>query len=140
MPSLYSWSCKRSYKNGFVWSHEEENDVIHQCEGAEYVLKGSGLIEMTCGDDEEEEEEEDYFDEKRSNSKIETLFKENQVDMFMSLDARRVHSTWVEFGSAKCGLAEEEREEEEEEEEEEEKAVRGKCLPRKKFSSKQGKK
>ncbi|KAL0448598.1 UNVERIFIED_CONTAM: protein UPSTREAM OF FLC [Sesamum latifolium] len=45
MPSLYSWSCKRSYKNGYVWNDLGENDVIYPSEGAEYVLKGSELIE-----------------------------------------------------------------------------------------------
>ncbi|KAF7135309.1 hypothetical protein RHSIM_Rhsim08G0009300 [Rhododendron simsii] len=44
MPSLYSWSCKRSYKNGYVWNDLGENDVIYPSEGAEYVLKGSELI------------------------------------------------------------------------------------------------
>ncbi|PSS36705.1 Protein UPSTREAM OF FLC like [Actinidia chinensis var. chinensis] len=44
MPSLYSWSCKRSYKNGYVWNDLAENDIIHPSEGAEYVLKGSELI------------------------------------------------------------------------------------------------
>ncbi|RWR93021.1 protein UPSTREAM OF FLC-like protein [Cinnamomum micranthum f. kanehirae] len=45
MPSLFSWSCKRSYKNGYVWNDLSENDVIHPAEGAEYVLKGSEVIE-----------------------------------------------------------------------------------------------
>ncbi|XP_052190637.1 protein SOSEKI 2 isoform X2 [Diospyros lotus] len=45
MPSLYSWSCKRSYKNGYVWNDLSENDIIYPSEGAEYVLKGSELIE-----------------------------------------------------------------------------------------------
>ncbi|KAK6150443.1 hypothetical protein DH2020_015375 [Rehmannia glutinosa] len=45
MPSLYSWSCKRSYKNGYVWNDLAENDIICPSEGAEYVLKGSELIE-----------------------------------------------------------------------------------------------
>ncbi|PIN26748.1 hypothetical protein CDL12_00467 [Handroanthus impetiginosus] len=45
MPSLYSWSCKRSYKNGYVWNDLSENDAIYPSEGAEYVLKGSQLIE-----------------------------------------------------------------------------------------------
>ncbi|KAK4430592.1 protein UPSTREAM OF FLC [Sesamum alatum] len=45
MPSLYSWSCKRSYKNGYVWNDLSENDVIFPSEGgAEYVLKGSELV------------------------------------------------------------------------------------------------
>ncbi|KAK6923737.1 Protein SOSEKI [Dillenia turbinata] len=46
MPSLYSWSCKRSYKNGYVWNDLSVNDMIYPSEsdGAEYVLKGSELI------------------------------------------------------------------------------------------------
>ncbi|XP_050204879.1 protein SOSEKI 2 [Mercurialis annua] len=45
IPSLYSWSCKRSYKNGYVWNDLTENDVIYPSDGAEYVLKGSELVE-----------------------------------------------------------------------------------------------
>ncbi|XP_009766935.1 protein SOSEKI 2-like [Nicotiana tabacum] len=45
LPSLYSWSCKRSYKNGYVWNDLAENDFICPSEGAEYVLKGSEIIE-----------------------------------------------------------------------------------------------
>ncbi|XP_020258590.1 protein UPSTREAM OF FLC, partial [Asparagus officinalis] len=44
MPSLYSWSCKRSYKNGYVWNDLSENDVIYPADGAEYVLKGSEIV------------------------------------------------------------------------------------------------
>ncbi|KAL1569615.1 protein SOSEKI 2-like [Salvia divinorum] len=47
MASLYSWSCKRIYKNGYVWNDLAQNDVIYPSEGAEYVLKGSELIEGT---------------------------------------------------------------------------------------------
>ncbi|XP_047326492.1 protein SOSEKI 2-like [Impatiens glandulifera] len=46
MPSLYSWSCKRSYKNGYVWNDLGENDVVYPSEpegGAEYILKGSEI-------------------------------------------------------------------------------------------------
>ncbi|KAK6238027.1 hypothetical protein QUC31_003496 [Theobroma cacao] len=45
MSSLYSWSCKRSYKNGYVWNDLADNDIIHPSDGAEYVLKGSELVE-----------------------------------------------------------------------------------------------
>ncbi|KAG9451598.1 hypothetical protein H6P81_011563 [Aristolochia fimbriata] len=45
MVSLFAWSCKRSYKNGYVWNDLSENDVIYPAEGAEYVLKGSELID-----------------------------------------------------------------------------------------------
>ncbi|KAI4334330.1 hypothetical protein L6164_019039 [Bauhinia variegata] len=45
MASLYSWSCKRSYKNGFVWHDLCEDDLILPAHGNEYVLKGSELFE-----------------------------------------------------------------------------------------------
>ncbi|KAJ0083196.1 hypothetical protein Patl1_30858 [Pistacia atlantica] len=45
MASLYSWSCKRSYKNGFVWHDLSENDFIYPAHGQEYVLKGSELLD-----------------------------------------------------------------------------------------------
>ncbi|MCL7022571.1 hypothetical protein MKW94_006175 [Papaver nudicaule] len=45
MPSLFSWSCKRSYKNGYVWNDLSDNDIIYPADGAEYILKGSELIE-----------------------------------------------------------------------------------------------
>ncbi|KAH0451893.1 hypothetical protein IEQ34_019192 [Dendrobium chrysotoxum] len=44
MPSLFSWSSKRSYKNGFVWNDLSENDIIYPADGAEYILKGSEII------------------------------------------------------------------------------------------------
>ncbi|KAJ1388995.1 Upstream of FLC [Sesbania bispinosa] len=44
MASLYSWSCKRSYKNGFVWHDLSEDDIILPAHGNEYVLKGSELF------------------------------------------------------------------------------------------------
>ncbi|CAA7027160.1 unnamed protein product [Microthlaspi erraticum] len=45
MPSQYAWSCKRSYRNGFVWNDLAENDVIYPSDCAEYVLKGSEIAE-----------------------------------------------------------------------------------------------
>ncbi|GAB4850742.1 hypothetical protein Ancab_030043 [Ancistrocladus abbreviatus] len=45
MASMYSWSCKRSYKNGFVWHDLCEDDLIFAAHGNEYVLKGSEIIE-----------------------------------------------------------------------------------------------
>ncbi|XP_038893572.1 protein UPSTREAM OF FLC [Benincasa hispida] len=44
MASAYSWSSKRSYKNGFVWHDLSENDFIYPLHGKEYVLKGSELL------------------------------------------------------------------------------------------------
>lgn len=45
MASIYSWSCKRSYKNGFVWHDLCEDDLILPAHGNEYVLKGSELFD-----------------------------------------------------------------------------------------------
>lgn len=45
MPLQYSWSCKRNYKSGYVWYDLALNDIIHPAEGAEYILKGSELVE-----------------------------------------------------------------------------------------------
>lgn len=45
MTSMYSWSCKRSYKNGFVWHDLCEDDLILPAHGNEHVLKGSELFE-----------------------------------------------------------------------------------------------
>ncbi|XP_010243223.1 PREDICTED: protein UPSTREAM OF FLC [Nelumbo nucifera] len=50
MPSMYSWSCKRSYKNGFVWHDISEDDLILPAHGNEYVLKGSELFEESHSD------------------------------------------------------------------------------------------
>ncbi|CAO2824919.1 unnamed protein product [Amaranthus hypochondriacus] len=47
MPSHYSWSSKRSYKNGYVWHDLEENDLIHPVHGGEYILKGSEILVET---------------------------------------------------------------------------------------------
>ncbi|KAL9684336.1 hypothetical protein QQ045_021772 [Rhodiola kirilowii] len=44
MVSMYSWSSKRSYKNGFVWHDLSEDDYIHTVHGQEYVLKGSEIL------------------------------------------------------------------------------------------------
>ncbi|KAG8644676.1 hypothetical protein MANES_11G152200v8 [Manihot esculenta] len=50
MASMYSWSCKRSYKNGFVWHDLCEDDLILPAHGNEYVLKGSELFEENNSD------------------------------------------------------------------------------------------
>ncbi|XWS53342.1 hypothetical protein CRYUN_Cryun11dG0148800 [Craigia yunnanensis] len=50
MASLYSWSCKRSYRNGFVWHDLSEDDLILPAHGNEYVLKGSELFEECSSD------------------------------------------------------------------------------------------
>ncbi|XP_042375688.1 protein SOSEKI 3-like isoform X1 [Zingiber officinale] len=47
MAAMYSWSCKRGYKNGFVWHDLSEDDLILPAQGNEYVLKGSELMNQT---------------------------------------------------------------------------------------------
>ncbi|KAM0949593.1 putative protein SOSEKI [Dioscorea sansibarensis] len=49
MAAMYSWSCKRSYKNGFVWHDLLEDDLIVPVHGNEYVLKGSELLDRSPG-------------------------------------------------------------------------------------------
>jgi len=45
MAGMYSWSSKRSYRNGYVWQDLTEDDLIHPAHGNdEYVLKGSPLL------------------------------------------------------------------------------------------------
>ncbi|KAK9058622.1 hypothetical protein SSX86_023464 [Deinandra increscens subsp. villosa] len=45
MASMYSWSCKRSYKNAFVWNDLGEDDLVVPARENEYILKGSELVE-----------------------------------------------------------------------------------------------
>ncbi|XP_039014995.1 protein UPSTREAM OF FLC-like isoform X1 [Hibiscus syriacus] len=45
MATLYSWSCKRSYKTGFVWHDLADNDFVYPSNGQEYVLKGSEILD-----------------------------------------------------------------------------------------------
>ncbi|VFQ76766.1 unnamed protein product [Cuscuta campestris] len=54
MASLYSWSAKRRYKNGFVWQDLAEGDFIHPTSDEEYVLKGSEILDgiLTPGGEE----------------------------------------------------------------------------------------
>ncbi|KAG7559844.1 hypothetical protein ISN45_Aa05g014180 [Arabidopsis thaliana x Arabidopsis arenosa] len=46
MACLYSWSSKRTYKNGFVWHDLSEEDFIFPVHGQEYVLKGSQIHDL----------------------------------------------------------------------------------------------
>ncbi|XP_064983168.1 protein SOSEKI 5-like [Musa acuminata AAA Group] len=46
MVGLYSWSSKRSYRNGYVWQDLSEDDFIHPVRDNEYVLKGTELLHL----------------------------------------------------------------------------------------------
>ncbi|KAL5221224.1 hypothetical protein ABZP36_025937 [Zizania latifolia] len=50
MAAMYSWSCKRSYKNGFVWHDLSEDDLVLLAQGNEYILKGSELLDQSPPD------------------------------------------------------------------------------------------
>ncbi|XP_074358527.1 protein SOSEKI 5-like [Apium graveolens] len=51
MATMYSWSSKRSYKNGYVWNDLAENDFIYPTHGNEYILKGSELLQPSKPDE-----------------------------------------------------------------------------------------
>ncbi|EPS64977.1 hypothetical protein M569_09806, partial [Genlisea aurea] len=51
MAATYSWSCKRSYKHGFVWHDLSDDDFILAVNGDdEYVLKGSEKKKIDVGE------------------------------------------------------------------------------------------
>ncbi|KAL6859160.1 hypothetical protein ACP4OV_018162 [Aristida adscensionis] len=64
MASMYSWSCKRSYKNGFVWHDLSEDDLVLPAQGNEFILKGSELLDRSPPPDRQENG--------ASNPKVET--------------------------------------------------------------------
>ncbi|KAJ0245002.1 F3 protein [Hirschfeldia incana] len=47
MPDQYCWSCKRRYKNGYVWQDLLDDDLITPISDNEYVLKGSEILLST---------------------------------------------------------------------------------------------
>lgn len=106
MPSLYSWSCKRSYKNGYVWNDLAENDIIYPAEGAEYVLKGSELIEGCT----------DKFQQLHVSNRVQHIPEPNFHPKRIPLPRRSRHREPVEVEN----MRDEEHDYQEEEEEEDE--------------------
>ncbi|PWA44662.1 hypothetical protein CTI12_AA524760 [Artemisia annua] len=47
MANMYSWSFKRSYKNGYVWHDLSEDDLVEPTNSHDYILKGSELLQTT---------------------------------------------------------------------------------------------
>ncbi|KAF8106421.1 hypothetical protein N665_0139s0017 [Sinapis alba] len=47
MPDQFCWSCKRRYKNGYIWQDLLEDDLITPISDNEYVLKGSEILLST---------------------------------------------------------------------------------------------
>ncbi|EOA39046.1 hypothetical protein CARUB_v10011656mg [Capsella rubella] len=44
MPDAFCWSCKRRYKNGYVWQDLLDDDLITPISDNEYVIKGSEIL------------------------------------------------------------------------------------------------
>ncbi|KAL6662022.1 hypothetical protein ACP70R_001406 [Stipagrostis hirtigluma subsp. patula] len=65
MAAMYSWSCKRSYKSGFVWHDLSEDDLVLPAQGNEYILKGSEILDRSPPPDRQQNG--------ASNPKAETL-------------------------------------------------------------------
>ncbi|KAG6535572.1 hypothetical protein ZIOFF_000594 [Zingiber officinale] len=91
MTNLYSWSSKRSYKNGFVWHDLTEDDLIHPTHGHEYVLKGSELFQPLASPSFQED-----------SAAVPASEKPLQVpksvhDDFESLQIRRKRAPWGSF-------------------------------------------
>ncbi|KAK1415592.1 hypothetical protein QVD17_31375 [Tagetes erecta] len=51
---MYSWSFKRSYKNGYVWQDASEEDMIQPSNNHDYVLKGSELVQTLTSQNQSE--------------------------------------------------------------------------------------
>ncbi|KAG0460867.1 hypothetical protein HPP92_020854 [Vanilla planifolia] len=97
MATMYSWSSKRSYKNGFVWHDLSEADFIHPTHGQEYVLKGSELLHC--------------FSTSSSGSNKAPDIMKSESDETYSLPARRKKMPWNsldlgEYKMYKSGFAE----------------------------------
>ncbi|MFS7964649.1 hypothetical protein Hanom_Chr08g00752821 [Helianthus anomalus] len=86
MAAMYSWSSKRSYKNGFVWHDLSENDFIYPAHGNEYILKGSELFDAGNKSDES------LVSITKKSSSSETV---KSVDEFeLSVDRSRRNQSW----------------------------------------------
>ncbi|CAH2038835.1 unnamed protein product [Thlaspi arvense] len=60
MPDKYSWSCKRRYKNGYVWQDLLDEDLITPISDNEYVLKGSEILLSSPKEDSSHAEKKDW--------------------------------------------------------------------------------
>ncbi|KAG4974050.1 hypothetical protein JHK87_030871 [Glycine soja] len=96
MATLYSWSAKRGYKNGFVWHDLSENDFIHPTQGQDYILKGSEIVEhgvaaVAARVNKSEEE---------SNSPVAITRRRNQSWSSIDMNEYRVYKSESFGGSA----------------------------------------
>ncbi|KAI7739481.1 hypothetical protein M8C21_001023 [Ambrosia artemisiifolia] len=89
MAALYSWSSKRSYKNGFVWHDLSDNDFIYPVHGQEYILKGSELFDSGNKSDESPSS----ISKKSSSS--ETLKSVDQYELLSVNRNSRTNQSWT---------------------------------------------
>ncbi|XP_009796780.1 protein SOSEKI 5-like [Nicotiana sylvestris] len=89
MAYLFSWSCKRSYKNGYVWHDLSENELIHPTNGHDYVLKGSELLETSMSSRFCEISRSDHSDENRDSSSSTTAIMRRRNQSWSSFENPR---------------------------------------------------
>ncbi|XWS66037.1 hypothetical protein CRYUN_Cryun05aG0165800 [Craigia yunnanensis] len=93
MANRYSWSSKRSHKNGFVWQDLSENDFIYPSHGREYILKGSLLLETSLS----------FRSYKKTVSSTSSISKKSSETYSSGEDSNvpaniiRKHHSWSEF-------------------------------------------
>ncbi|PHT34427.1 Protein UPSTREAM OF FLC [Capsicum baccatum] len=93
MASLYSWSAKRSYRNGFVWHDLAEHDFIYPAHGEEYVLKGSELVDgATTTLTSQSEEEQVEFSSSKTHVPLEV--RKLTEDREIPAVSRRRNQSW----------------------------------------------
>ncbi|KAK9057644.1 hypothetical protein SSX86_022480 [Deinandra increscens subsp. villosa] len=83
MAALYSWSSKRSYKNGFVWHDLSENDFIYPAHGQEYILKGSELFDAL-----------DSSFRSKSDESLSSISKKTVDEFELPADRTRRNQSW----------------------------------------------
>ncbi|XP_058765184.1 protein SOSEKI 5-like [Vicia villosa] len=86
MATMYSWSSKRSYKNGFVWHDLSENDFIYPTQGQDYILKGSEILDHVASTTQTPFEEE-------SDSPVVITRRRNQSWSSIDLNEYRVYKS-----------------------------------------------
>ncbi|KAK4709607.1 hypothetical protein R3W88_030532 [Solanum pinnatisectum] len=90
MASLYSWSAKRSYRNGFVWHDLAEHDFIYPAHGQEYVLKGSELVDGATMLTSQSEEEVEFSTSKYQVPEVRKLSEDHEFPAV----SRRRNQSW----------------------------------------------
>ncbi|ESQ36364.1 hypothetical protein EUTSA_v10009387mg [Eutrema salsugineum] len=107
MPDAYCWSCKRRYKNGYVWQDLLDDDLITPLSDNEYVLKGSEILLSSPKEDTPHAEEKAwetrnggdggiYAKEKLQKSKLTSEMIRKESPVFCSQRSTATTSTVTE--------------------------------------------